>query len=251
MQSDRIIDQQLARTRRRVKLVDLGAILMGLVGAVIIYALALVLLDHWVVDLGTAGRSLALGILVVGTGYYCVRLVLPLLLRPINPSYAARAIEQSDPSLKNSLINFLMFRRDPTPTGRLVYRALQQRAALDLRQVNIDLAVDQSRLIRMGYVVVALMILFAGYTIFSPKNVFQTLQRVSIPWADITRPSRVTIDDIQPGDSEAVLGSHIEISAKILGAEADDLVQLFYTTEDKQTVDRAVPMQPPETGQRL
>ncbi len=250
MHYDQIIDQQLAKTRRRVKLVDLGILLMGLVGGTILYTMGLVLLDHWVLDLTRTERFLAFGILILGVGAYFARFVAPLLIRPINPRYAARAIEQSEPSLKNSLINFLMFRRDPTPTGRLIYRALQQRAALDLREVNVDLAVDQSRLIRVGYVVVALMILMAGYTIFSPKDVFQTIRRVSIPWADIARPSRVTIDKVEPGDSDAILGSQVKISARILGATPDDIVRLLYTTQDNQTVDREVPMNPPSTGQR-
>ena len=37
LQNDRFIEQQLARTRRRVKLVDLGSIAMGLVGGILAY----------------------------------------------------------------------------------------------------------------------------------------------------------------------------------------------------------------------
>jgi hypothetical protein len=247
---DVIIDQQLARTRRRVKFVDLSVTLMVLVGGVILYALAIVLVDHWVLELSTLGRITALVLLLVGAGFYCVRAVFPLVLRHINPSFAARAIEQSNPSLKNSLINFLMFRREPTPTGRLVYRALQQRAALDLRNVNVDLAVDKSRLIHVGYLVSALMILFAAYTILSPKDVFQTIRRISLPWADISRPTRVTIDEVQPGDGNPILGSQVEISARVRGVGTDDEVRLFYTTIDNQTVDRQVPMQLAGTGTR-
>ena len=119
--------------------------------------------------------------------------------------------------------------------------------------MNIDHAVDQSRLIRVGYAVVALMVLFAAYTIFSPKDVFQSVKRVSVPWANIERPSRVTIDDVQPGDTEVILGNRVRVSARILGAASDDTVRLFYTTIDNQTVDRAVPMQlqPTERGQRF
>ncbi|MGM0490627.1 MAG: hypothetical protein ACQESR_28200, partial [Planctomycetota bacterium] len=139
---DHIIDHQLTRTRRRLKLVDLGVMVMTLLGAVILYTLLLVLVDHWVIGLSGTARAVALGILLLGVGCYCVRRLVPLAVRPINPCYAARAIEQSDASLKNSVINFLMCRRESTPTGRLIYRALQRRAALDLRQVNLDLAID-------------------------------------------------------------------------------------------------------------
>ena len=99
MHSDQIIDRQLTKTRRRVKLVDLGVAVMGLAGVVIGYVLVLVLLDHWVVELTTPARFLALAILVLGIGYYGVRLVVPLLLRRINPGYAAQCdrAEQSFP----------------------------------------------------------------------------------------------------------------------------------------------------------
>lgn len=250
MHYDRVIDQQLARTRRRVKMVELGVSLMGLVGIVTLYALLVVLIDHWVFGLSAAGRFLALGALLLGVGFYCARFVFPLLARRINPGYAARAIEQHNPSLKNSVINFLMFRRVTTPTGRLVYRALQQRAALDLKQVNVDLAVDRSRLIHVGYIVVTLMVLFAGYIILSPKDTFQTVQRVCLPWMDIGRPTRVTIDDVQPGDSDVFLNDLQRVSARITGVGSKDTVRLLYTTEDEQIVDRAIMMDPSESGQR-
>ena len=196
IQHDQIIEQQLARTKRRVKWVDLGSLAMGLVGGIIVYLMIVVLIDHWVTGLSGLGRFVALLVLLLGAAYYVAAFLVPPFLRRINPAYAARAIEQSDPSLKNSLINFLMFRRDATPTNRLVYQALRQRAATDLRDVNIDLAVDRTKLIRVGYVVVALMVLFAIYTIFSPKDVFQTMLRVAAPWAHIARPSRVSISDV-------------------------------------------------------
>ena len=236
---DQFIEQQLFKTRRRVKLVDLGSMLMGLIGGVIVYLLIVVIVDHWVLPLNRLGRWTALAVLLLGAGYYIAAHLVPLLLRHVNPAYAARAIEQSAPSLKNSLINFLMFRRDATATSRLVYQALRQKAALDLRQVNVDLAVDRTRLIHIGYVVVALMVLFAIYTIFSPKDVFTTVWRVSAPWADVDACTRVTIDDaIEPGDTEKIRGEHVTVTARIQGLAAEDTVTLYYTTKDKQIADR-------------
>lgn len=248
LHSDLFIEQQLARTRLRIKLVDLAMASMVLVGAVILYVLLWVLVDHWVVALTGWGRFFAWSLLLLGIAYYGAAWIVPLLRRRINPSYAARAIEESDPSLKNSLINFLTFRRDRSAAGRLMFRALQQQAAFDLRRVNLDLAVDRTRLIHVGYVVVGLMVLLAAYTIVSPKDVFQSVKRVSVPWADIARPSRVTIEEVRPGDSTAILGSQVEISARIWGLSEQDPVNLYYTTEDRQMVDRAVSMTPMENG---
>ena len=38
-------------------------------------------------------------------------------MRKINPVFVARTIEQSTPSLKNTLINFLLLRREPVHKG--------------------------------------------------------------------------------------------------------------------------------------
>ena len=48
----------------------------------------------------------------------------------------------------------------------------------------VEATVDRSRLIRAGYVLCAVMALFAAYKIFSPKDPFQTIARVALPWAD-------------------------------------------------------------------
>ncbi len=89
-QHGQFIDLQLARTRRRVKLVDLGTAIMVLVGGVICYLLGVVLIDHWLIDLNVWERFIALVLLVVGAGYYCTRFIVPLLIRRINPTFAVR-----------------------------------------------------------------------------------------------------------------------------------------------------------------
>src|SRR5437867_1973341 len=92
---DRFIDMQLRKTRSQVRTV------------------AIALVDHWIIPggLGFLGRLLFLAVFLAGAGTYFVRQVAPLLLRRINPVYAAHTIENSKPSLKNSLINFLLFRQ--------------------------------------------------------------------------------------------------------------------------------------------
>ncbi|MBM4092975.1 MAG: hypothetical protein FJ276_26730, partial [Planctomycetes bacterium] len=240
------IEQRLASTRRRIKLVDLGSFSMVMLGGVLAYLLAVVLLDHWLVELGIIGRGIALAVLLLGSAYFAALFLLPMLLRHINPVYAARAIEKHNPTLKNSLVNFLTFRGESSRGDQLVSRALQQRAALDLHQVDVALAVDQSRLIFIGYAVVALMVVFAAYVILSPKNAFQTLRRVAVPWADIARPSRIAISDVRPGDKVVIFGDQLTIRATVEGHHSDEIVSVVYSTHDRQIVDRALPMNRPE-----
>ncbi len=85
MQHDQFIEQQLARTRRRVKWVDLGSLAMGLVGGIIAFLMIVVVFDHWVADLGRPGRLVALLVLLLGATYYVAAFLVPPFLRRINP----------------------------------------------------------------------------------------------------------------------------------------------------------------------
>jgi hypothetical protein len=248
--SGQFIDRQLRKTQLQIKLVDLAVstatCAAGLLGAMLV----LILVDHWVFGLGFWTRLLAFVALIAAAVWFLGGSVLPLLLRPISTLYAARTIEVSAPTLKNSLINFLFFRGERATLSRGVYDALQDRAALDLRSVPLDSAVDRTRLIRVGYVLAAVLTMCAAYTILSPKDPFQTIHRVSAPWADISRPARVAIEDVQPGDADVYQGQQIPISALVRGIGADEQVTLIYTTADAQSVERPLAMKWDSSGRR-
>ena len=83
--------------------------------------------------------------------FICGATLLPLFIHRINPVYAARAIERSKPSLKNSLINFLLLRR--RPDGAVAERFSGHRRACRHatgrgadRGLDRPLATDQDRL---------------------------------------------------------------------------------------------------------
>jgi len=210
---DRFVDQQVERTATQLKWFDLCGSLMVLGAGVLSFLLIVTVLDHWVVSLGGGGRWTALVLLAAGSGCYLVLVVLPLLWGRVNPLFAARTIERSEPRLKNSLINFLLFRADRAGVRSVVYQALEQRAATDLKHVPIDTAVDRSRLIRIGYLLAGVLAMCAAYTILAPKSPFQSISRILAPWADIARPSRVRIEDVQPGNVEVFQGEQIVVTA--------------------------------------
>ena len=114
--------------------------------------------------------------------------VLPPVVRSINPVYAAKVIEESDPSLKNSLLNLVFFRTRRQHLKEVVYRAVETDAVKRLAKVEVDHAVDQSSVIRVATVLAALMILFGIYAAISPKSPFQTLARIAAPWVNLARP---------------------------------------------------------------
>ena len=105
---------------------------MALAAAVLAFLLLVSLVDHWILDLGMAGRWIALLLLAAFVVFFFFFQIAPLLLHKINPLYAARAIEEGTPALKNSLINFLQLRRQRASVHQLVYRVVERQAATGL-----------------------------------------------------------------------------------------------------------------------
>lgn len=242
------IEQQVEKTRRAVRLVDLMQAMLIMAIGLVGFLLTAALLEHWILPggLGTLGRT-ALFLTLVGCGgYYVVRRVWPLLVQSINPTYAAQAIEREHPTLKNSLINFLLFRREKQTMPPAVYEALEEQAARRLSQTSVEDSVDRSALIKLGYVLLAVIAAAVLYSMIAPKSSLATAARVLMPWANIAPPSRVSIERIEPGDIEIVQGDSVEISAVIGGLRPDEQVELAYETigeNGEKSDERLAPLQ--------
>ena len=94
----------------QVKVVDVVSGSMILAGGTLIFLLVAAVLDQWVVTGGLAFWSrllLWLGWVLAAGTFFCWR-VLPPLVHRINPVFAAQTLEQSQPSLKNSLNQLLV-----------------------------------------------------------------------------------------------------------------------------------------------
>ena len=243
-QYEALIEHRLRETRHQVTGVELAAGLIALAAGVLAFLLAAAVVDHWVIPggLGFGGRLGLMVVLLAGAGWHFVRHVLPPLLYRINPLFAAHTIEQSRPTLKNSLINYLLLRGHREEVAPPVFRALQQRAAADLAQVSVETAVDRIRVIRLGYLLAGLLAVFCLYLILSPKSPLASAARIIWPWANVPAPTRVTIDDVQPGDAPVFLGEELPVSAVVRGLKDDEPVTLYFSTADGQIVDQPVPM---------
>jgi hypothetical protein len=247
---DEYIDTQIRHTRRMVKAVDLATALAVLATGAFLYLLVAAVAEQWLVPggFGTLERSLLLAVLLLIAGQYAYRRLWPLLVRPINPVYAAQTIEQSSPSLKNSLLNLLLFRQRRTEITDAVYETLEEQAAQRLTRVPVDSAVDRTHLIRFGYALVAVVSVCALYKMFSPKDPLIAVERVLMPWADIVPASRVSIMDVEPGTTTLARGEMLAVSADVHGVGEDDPVVVRYTTADGQAVEKAVTMKANESG---
>ncbi len=246
------IEERLRRTRRQVKGVDITSGVMTLAAGTLAYLLAAAVVDHWLIAGGLDfwGRILLLfGLVGAGGTYFCFRLLPPLVHR-INPVFAAQTIEQSRPTLKNSLINFLLMRNHRQEVAPVVYQALEHRAAADLSGVRIETAVDRARIVRLGSVLLAIVAVFALYVLLSPKSPLLSVERIIWPWSNVPAPTRVTIDEVHPGDAIAFHGDILTVTAEVHGLHADEPVTLYYSTADDENVDQAITLAPIGDGDR-
>jgi hypothetical protein len=249
---DVMIDECLDRTRRHVKWVDVVNGFIVLAIGTLTYLLTVAIFDHWLISggLGFWGR-LFFGVgFFAGVILYSIRYVVPPLVKRINPVFAAATIEKSEPTLKNSLVNFLLLRRHQQEVLPVVYQALEHRAADDLNRVSVDTVVDRAHLIRLGYILAALVGVFCVYTLVSPKNPIRSAMRVIWPWARIEAPTWAHIRDVQPGTTSAFFGDFVTISAEVLGLKPDEPVSLIYSTTDRSNVDQTILMKQPNGERR-
>jgi hypothetical protein len=245
---DQYVDQQLAKVMSYVRLSDLATGLLGIATFLVGTFLLLALVDHWLFDLGRLGRLL--GFVAIGLGVLAglLRLIVPLITRRVNPAYAAYVIEEGEPRLKNSLLNYIFLRRDPRGLREIVYSAVEQQAATKLSHVDVEAVIDHTPVVRTGIALAGLVVAFGLYLLISPKNPLQTAKRVVLPWADAPRPSRVKILEVQPGDTEIYAGRHVTISAQIENLGERDEVELIYNSLDGQIVDRRTQMTRQDEG---
>ncbi|PQO29182.1 hypothetical protein C5Y96_15650 [Blastopirellula marina] len=237
------IRRKINRTRRSVKLAELVAGILLFAAGSLLFLLTLAVIDHWIVGLNFAARLLAFLVYVVAAIGFLWIYVAPLLIHSINPLYAAKMIEQGQPKLKNSLLNFLFLSQNNQGTHKAVLDAVENQAATDISSLSLEHLVDYSKAIRIGYVLATLAVLFGLYTVLSPKNPLQTAARIAMPWNDIARPSRVKIVDVQPGDTSIYQGEKIEVVVKLHDVAEGDRLEVIYATKDGQLVDQAIPLQ--------
>ncbi len=238
------IEEKLEKTGTDVQVVEVSTAILTMFVLVFAYLLAMVIVDHWLVPegLGSGIRTCALVFLLGALVLYAIRNLLPHLLYRINPAFAALTIERSEPSLKNSVLNFLLVRHTSRNVPGVVIRGMEKQAATGLARVAIDSVVDHRQLVKGGIVLVV-VILFCGlYMVFSPKNMLPSVGRLLVPWVDIEPVRRIRIDRVQPGNSSVLFRSHVTVSAEVHGLRDGEMVFLVYSSRSGGTVDQRIQM---------
>ena len=238
------IEGQLEKTSGEVRLIEISISILTICVTVLLYLLVLGVVEHWFVTGGISAltRTLLLIGLVVGLSFYVRDRLFPYFRYRISLAYAAHTIEQSEPRLKNSLLNFLFLRRQKQGVQEVVLRGLEQQAATGLSRVSVDLSLERRRLVHLGIVVIAIIFLGGLYTVFSPKSLVPEIGRMLVPWAEIDAATRVKIENIQPGTKKVPLRSRVDISAEVKGLREGEPVAIVFSSAGGGAVDQRIPM---------
>ncbi|MBY0524967.1 MAG: hypothetical protein K2R98_16295 [Gemmataceae bacterium] len=197
------VEQQLYRALGRIRLFDLTAGALGLVIGTGAYALSMILLDRYF-DLAPLTRQLALaGYSIAAVAYVGLFLVRPLL-RTVNPYYAARQVEQTLPSAKNSVVNWLDLRHEKLPAA--IRNAVGVRAAKDIGQVNLDQAISGRQVVWMGGFTLGILIaMIAVLAILGPTQFFSLFGRAFKPFVEGSIATRTRLSIAQPAAGDAMV----------------------------------------------
>lgn len=238
---DQFVDSRIAKTRTAVKSADVATGVVALIAWALVVMLVAAVADHWIVAGGLdRWERYALWVVgLAGAGLYVATRLGPNLWRSVNPLYAARELERETPELKNSLLNLLQLRG--AADSPAIKQALERQAAERLARAG-DAPIDHTPLVRAAKLLLALVALIGVYVVASPKDFFASAGRVLAPWSQIAAPSRVRITAVEPGAVTLAQGARLNVTAMVSGLKADELVELVYTTDDRQAVGRRVPM---------
>jgi hypothetical protein len=251
---DETLDRQINETRHFIRHIDLFLSFFSLLTILLAVLFAAVLADHWFFADGLS-LFLRLGIFAVLLfiiAFYIYRRIVPLLLYPINPVYAASLLEESTPSLKNSIVNWILLRKERLEqenyTDKLAERmfdGVTQTAVSSVNKISSERAVDLRCLTRWGIALTLCFLFFVVYALFSPKNPLTSLARIILPISNIEKPQAIRFQNIEPGNTVALQGEKLTISAEVIG-QSHEPVYLFFSTDDGQFVRQAIPMSLPE-----
>ncbi len=220
---DRLIEQRIVQACKALWWAELTRSALKLVIASIAILLAWVVVDQWIYSPGPLFRwVIFVTLALVGLRYLATR-VLPLLGRTIRPEYAARSLERDFPELRQSLTSYVSLRGDRVGSTlrHRVVRSIGAASAGYLR-THDELPSEAAGSFRWWIGTAVALALLMAYAVVSPKNSFQSAARLAAPFAAIDPAMRVSITEVQPGDSIAVAGRTVAVSAKIDGLRDDE-----------------------------
>ena len=230
---DEYVDLKLSKTGASIKTTDILVAAAGVATMFLTYLLVFILFDQWVVPggFGIGVRWMLLSTLLILTAAWLTWKVGIPYLKTVNRLFAAREIEAADPDLKSNLLNLVDLRAAGREINPSILRALEKNAAIQLQKIDVSQAIDHRPLMRMAYVLLAVVVLFCLYALFSPKKISNSIWRSLFPAAELGVATRTEIVKVLPGHVTVLARETVEVSADIAG-EVPAKVWLHFTTAD-------------------
>jgi hypothetical protein len=234
---DTFVAAQLARAERRVRALDLAAGLLGFAAGTLAFAVLMVLLDRQFV-LSLSARKTALFLYALGAAAYLWLAVLRPLRRRVNPYYAARQVERTLASAKNSLVNWVDLHDEPLPAT--IRGAVGQRAAKDLAHADLEKAISGRRAgWAGGLAAVCFAAFLVAFFLLGGRQFFSFLGRAFAPFAvGGAVPTRTLITVVRPegGDTTVTIGRSVTVVAEVKGKPPDpkgpEAIRLLYRYQE-------------------
>jgi len=247
--AESVIEARLEQTRRTLWRSELYRALLilttGLLGGLWLWTVG----DQWLWNAGKGMRLVAAGLLVAGIVFWWLRCFWPIISRKISAAYAARALEHSAPTLSDSLTSYLGLadERESNDLRGAIVRSVGTHAA---RQLNahpeLELA-DAAPVARWGITVALAVAILAAYAALSPKDSLRSIARLILPWADLSAPTRVLIDEIEPGDVELLEGQPLNLSARVRSLPQGMVVRAELLSDDEAVLSSTDLTAPPDS----
>ena len=260
MKRNTVIDERLEHTRRLVRNIDLLIAALALATTLCAVGLLTILADHWLFKGGLpillrAGIGL---VCLLGVWFFIVRRILPLILLPINPVYAAKVLEADTPTLKNTLVNWILLRREriergsesQNPLADRMFDGVTQTAASSLARISSDRGVDWQLVQRWSFALCILLGSLLAYGLFSPKSLGTSLARLLLPFNAIEAPQTVKFLNVLPGNLTVQQGERLNASVEVVGPSREP-VYLMFSTDDGRSIREKIPMTLPEGAVRF
>ncbi len=225
------VEEQLARARNRIRLLDLAAAGLGFLIVTLGYGLLMVVLDR-LLELPSLVRQAAFGLYLVGAVVYVGFTLGRVLLRRINPLYAAQQVEHILPDAKNSVVNYLDLREQDLPAA--IRGAVSHRAAKDLARADLDQAISTRRTGWLGGIVGGLCLGLAILFFLGPPQFFSLLRRAFAPFTETTIATRTQLGIMQPegGNCTVAVGRAVPVLVSVFGhipeSNRSDSLRLLY-----------------------
>jgi hypothetical protein len=238
------LHQELGKTIRQIQWIEATSNLAWFWCTLIAVLAIAVLLDHWIWSLSTWARYLFWAIWVGLSLYWIGRRVVPLFIYKIHPLYAAKAVEQALPELKNRLISWWELKNQSDSAPRGVVAAVGRQAVAHLRTHDTSALIDSRPMLTSIAIAIALSVLLGLYSISAPRSAWTTAERVLFPWREILPPARVQIDSVSPGSASVPQSLPCPLEIKVRGLRKDEKIFARFTSADQQIIDRRIELLP-------